>query len=205
MFDVRSVLPPEAMQDALSKIYRENRWPLGRIQLSPYIETFSMLLAADDESTQLGAAVEALMAKLEWDASMAATMEPSLQRLFEVCEDTRRRVVVVSDIAEDAVAATLDRHGLAQKVDAIVARAGVDLDVFMGTSLAERAVDKLHAEPGECLLVSGYSRRLYWARASGTLTIGCECDRERRKSLAMPQTPVVPSLLTLSEALLASR
>jgi hypothetical protein len=206
MFDIRSALPPDAMAAAIHQLYTGKKPAIGSICPGyPFIESFMQLRSALQNSPEWGVAVEALMARLEFDASLVAAPAPGLGHLFDVCEDTRRRVVVISDIAEAAVVATLESHGLAHRVDAVVARVGADLDAFMGTSLMAGAVAKLRTEPGECLQVSGYYRRLRWARELGTLTMGCECRRQTRKQLAMPETPVVRGLPQLSDALHATR
>lgn len=147
---------------------------------------------------------EKALSRRELDSALTAVPAPGLRQLLAACADSKRKVGVISDLSEDAVAATVRAHSLELHVGTISARRGLDLAVFDTGHAAERAADQLGVPVSSCLFVGGRWARIRAAQEAGAVGLGCECRREPRKYLATPQVPVVPGHATLIQALLAA-
>ncbi|WP_147252681.1 hypothetical protein [Micromonospora endolithica] len=204
MFDVQAAMGPEAREKAITGLLM-SRQPRSR----PVPVTWSFFgayqtlefLARREPDHAVEA--EALMSRLEVDAALTVRPARDLDQLLAVCAAAGRKVAVISDLSEDAVLATLRAHTLDRYVAAVAGRQGLDLPGIDAGCTAERAADLLGVPVASCLVVSGSFLRLYRARRTGAIGLGCECGRDSRKHLAFDQTPVVSNLATLTQALLA--
>ncbi len=93
---------------------------------------------------------------------------------------------------------------MAQQIDAVAARQGLDLSTFDPADTIERAAALVGGAVTGCLVVTGSYRLMHAAKRVGAVGLGCECARDSRKHLADAQAPVVPGLATLTRALLVT-
>ncbi|GAB3068577.1 hypothetical protein GCM10027053_36050 [Intrasporangium mesophilum] len=205
MFDVETAMGLDARDQAVSKLlsarpHRPRPIPITFAWVG-FRRTLDYLAEHEPDHA---AEAEALISNLELDAALTARPAQHLGELLAVCAATDRKVAVVSDLCENAVAATIGAHTLETHIDAVAARRGLELAAFNAGYTAERAIDLLGEHPSSCLFVSGRWRRLHAAKELGATRLGCECGRDSRKHLATPQIPVVPNLATLTQALLTS-
>jgi beta-phosphoglucomutase-like phosphatase (HAD superfamily) len=201
MFDVESALGPWARENAIHDYLRTRPYFPRPIILGAFGVDHMLGFIAEHQPDYLLEAEEALAGR-ELDAALTAKPAHGLRQLLAACAATRRKVGVISDLAEDAVVATVRSHQLDLHVNAISARQGFDLAAFDAGHTADRAADLLGVPISSCLFVGGRWARIRATQEAGAVGLGCECGREPRKYLASPQVPVVPNLATLIRALL---
>ncbi len=173
--------------------------PLIALAFSRY-ETLGYMLEHEPDRA---AEAEVLLTSIEFDAASVVPPTTGLDRLLDACETTGRPVAVVSDVSEHVVQGYLGAHSLRSRVDAVVARVGLDLGSADVRVSLPSVCNLLGAAFGECVLVSGSRGRLSLARDVGIPGIGCEVGHDRRKHLAEPGAPVVSNLSRLAEAIIA--
>ena len=203
MFNVRDSLGREAREQAVTAVltqreYRPRPLPITFVMFGLH-HTLSYLAEHEPDHA---VAAEAAVSILEIDASINALAAPGLDQLLAACAATGHRVAVIGDLSEAAVVATLRAHGLDSLIAAVAARQGLELSAFDLARTVDRAADLLNVASGECLVVSGSANALMAARGVGAVGLGCLCGRDRRKHLAGADAPVVPDVVTLSQALL---
>lgn len=205
MFDVRAAMGPEAREQAITGLLmsREHRPRPVPVTLS-FFGVYQTLEYLAKREPDHAVEAEALMSGLEVDAALTAKPTRGLDQLLAVRAAAGRKVAVISDLSEDAVLATLRAHRLDKYVAVVAARQGLDLPGIDAGRTAQRAADLLGVPVASCLVVSGSFVRLYRAQRAGAICLGCECGRDSRKRMASDETPVVPNLATLTQALLAS-
>ncbi|MGW6281514.1 HAD family hydrolase [Kribbella sp. NPDC055071] len=204
MFDVEMGMGRDARDRAVSDLlasrpYRPRPLPISFAWFG-FERTLDYLAEREPE---YAAEAEELISHLELDAALTARPAPNLRELLAACAATDRKVAVISDLSEEAVAATVGAHALAAHIDAVAGRRGLELAAFDAGYTAERAADLLGVRLSSCLFVSGRWARVREPQQLGAIGLGCVCGRDQRKHLATPQIPVVSNLATLTQALLS--
>jgi HAD superfamily hydrolase (TIGR01509 family) len=123
----------------------------------------------------LGAAarVEAALRDAELAATESALPTPHAREVILACHRTRRRVAVISNNSQAAVARYLAAHRLAEHVDVIVGRTEPDPGLLKpDPHLVVQALDALGSDPAACALVGASIADIPAARAAGTASIG---------------------------------
>lgn len=92
---------------------------------------------------------------------------------MKACKETRRPLVVVSNNSPEAVAAFLERHGLAELVDGVFGRSRVSPELMKPhPHLLELALKELSADADDCLMVGDSVTDIEVAKAVGMPVVG---------------------------------
>lgn len=186
-----------ALVEFLDRVPRPR--PLITLTFSRYRTLRYLLEHEPDRAVE----AEALLTSIEFDTASVVPPTAGLDRLLDACELTSRAVAVVSDVSEHVVSRYLQAHRLSDRVAAVVARAGLDLESADVRVSLPSVCNRLDVTSGECVFVSGTRGRLSLARDVSVPGIGCEVGHDRRKHLAEPGTPVVSNLSKLADAITA--
>jgi beta-phosphoglucomutase-like phosphatase (HAD superfamily) len=115
----------------------------------PTVFTYSAAI-----SEELAARVEAEMSQQELAALPTARPTAYVHDVVTSCRDSGRAVAVASNNSRRAVHAYLEVHGLADRVDLVVARTTHDpAQLNPSSRLIHPAMAELRAQPDECVLV----------------------------------------------------
>lgn len=135
-------------------------------------------------STELCRSVEGALRALEIDAATTATPTPGADELLKACEQTGRLVAVVSNNAAEAVAAYLNRSGLAEWVTHVEGRDARDPSLMKPNPyLIARTLHRLDADAAACVLVGDSVTDIESAHAAGVHSVGYANKPGKRERL----------------------
>jgi phosphoglycolate phosphatase len=156
--------------------------------------TYSATVSAD-----LAARVEAEMTQQELTAVTTARPAAYVHDVAASCRDSGRTLAVVSNNSDQAVRAYLERHGLDDRVDLIVARTSPDPALLKPSShLIDQAVRQLGARPGQCALVGDSVTDIEAGQQANVATIGYASKSGKHQRLTdAGATAVIASLADL--------
>jgi HAD superfamily hydrolase (TIGR01509 family) len=152
-----------------------------------------------------GARVEAALRDAELAATESALPTPHAREVILACHRTRRRVAVISNNSQAAVARYLAAHRLVEHVDVIVGRTESDPRLLKPhPHLVLRALDALGGDPAGCALVGDSISDIEAARAADTASIGFANKPGKTERLQRAGADaIVESMAELHDALLA--
>lgn len=118
-------------------------------------------------------AFERALRAAEVEAVATAEPTPGIDQLLHACDRTGRQVAIVSNNSADAVRTYLGLHGLDGFVATVSARTSSDPSLLKPDPfLVDQAVEELHAEPAECVLIGDTVTDIEAAAAAGVRSIG---------------------------------
>jgi phosphoglycolate phosphatase len=124
-------------------------------------------------SPGLAARIEAEMTQQELTAITTARPAAYVHDVASSCHESGRTLAVVSNNSDQAVRAYLERHGLADRVDLVVARTSPDPALLKPSShLIDQAIRQLEARPGQCALVGDSVTDIEAGQQASVTTIG---------------------------------
>jgi phosphoglycolate phosphatase len=151
--------------------------------------------------------VESALRDAEVTAVASAKPTPHVAEFIEACQDSGRRIAVVSNNSHIAVESYLADHGLRQQVDAVAARTEPDPALMKpGPHLVIRALAQVEGIPDSAVLIGDSETDIASAESAGVRSIGFanKPGKERRLSLAGADA-IVTTLTELISAIKASR
>ncbi|MEU9333814.1 HAD family hydrolase [Streptomyces sp. NPDC048290] len=127
---------------------------------------------------------EAIVTRQEYRAALKARPAPGIAELLEALTAAGKRLVIVSNNAEDPIAGFLEAHGLAGMFEAVHGRDPAELrHMKPDPEVLVRASDRLGLPPRRCLLIGDQLTDLTAAQAAGTPFLGL--TRSPRRAAAM--------------------
>lgn len=131
---------------------------------------------------------------------------PGSEDFLRACKQVGRPVVMVSNNAEQAIRAYLDRFDIADLVTAVVARTPGRPDLMKPhPDSINRALVVLDAEPNVCCMVGDSVTDISVCAATGVLSIGFAKNPKRGDELALAGADaLVDSMQELAEAVIGN-
>ncbi|MGI5178701.1 HAD family hydrolase [Dactylosporangium sp. CA-152071] len=110
----------------------------------------------------------------EIEAALGATQTPGIQAVLEAAKASRRRVAIVSNNSDEAIAACLARHSLTEHVDLVVGRYfGMPAQLLKpDPHLVQLALTRLDASANTAAFVGDSVTDIEAGRAASVRTIG---------------------------------
>jgi phosphoglycolate phosphatase len=170
--DVYAGLPAATVAEHLRKLFGdENRQLPDRVARSDDpLEVFAYAATIDPK---LATRVEAELTSQEEAAVSTATPAAYVHEVVTSCRESGRSVSVVSNNSERAVNTYLAQHGLADRIDLVVARTSHDAALLKpNPHLLDRALAILSAEPAACAFVGDSTTDIEAASIVGVPSIG---------------------------------
>lgn len=165
-------------------------------------------LADVDENPELTRTVTDAVRDAEITAVATAHPTPGSEDALQAASATGRRVAIVSNNADEAVRAYLNRHGLDRYVDRVIGRYdGMNLEFLKPHQhLVQLALDTLHAAPAETVFVGDSTDDIEAGHTAGVTTIGYANKPGKRDRLtAAGADTVIDTMTELADALRSVR
>jgi HAD superfamily hydrolase (TIGR01509 family) len=170
--DIYAGHPDHAVADELRKLIttQGNGIP-DDIATTP--DPIAVFAYAATSSPDLAARVEAEMTQQELVAIATARPAAYVHDVASSCRESGRTVAVVSNNSAQAVRAYLQRHGLNDQVDLVIARTSADPTQLKPSShLIDQAIRQLAAQPDRCALVGDSITDIQAGQDAHIATIG---------------------------------
>jgi HAD superfamily hydrolase (TIGR01509 family) len=153
------------------------------------------------------ARIEGALRDAEQAATATATPTSGAREVILACQQTGRRVAVISNNSQAAVETYLKAQDLAETVDVIVGRTDADPRLLKPhPHLVLRALDALGGDPTTSSFVGDSTSDVRSAKAAGTHSIGYANKPGKAKRLQRAGTDaIVTSMAELRAALLAHK
>jgi len=166
------------------------------------IEVFSYSATISDE---MAARVEAEMTDLEIAAVATAEPTPYVHEVVASARESSRVIAVVSNNSARAVNAYLERHGLADIIELVAARASHDPALLKPNQyLIDEAVRGLDATPAATVLVGDSFTDIEAAHGAGVASVGYANQPGKRERMTELQAgAVITSMADLALSLRA--
>jgi len=176
-------LPAITVADRLRKLFGDHAQLTDEIaHTADPLEVFAYAATLSED---LAARVETEMTGQELVAVATAAPTPYVHEVVTACQNSGRSVAVVSNNSSRAVHSYLARHGLDDRISLVVARINHDPALLKPSPhLIIQAVDALHAEPGECILIGDSVTDIEGARFASVQSIGYADKPGKRERLA---------------------
>ena len=175
-------LPAATVADRLRKLFGDHAELPDEIARTA--DPLAVFAYAATVSEDLAARVETEMTDQELAAVATATPTPYVHEVVTACQNSGRSVAVVSNNSAAAVHSYLARHGLEDRISLVVARTNHNPALLKPSPhLIAKAIDALHAEPGECALVGDSVTDIQAARLASVQSIGYANKPGKRQRL----------------------
>jgi HAD superfamily hydrolase (TIGR01509 family) len=197
-------LPAPAVAGRLRRLLGSDGTPLPDAVVGED-DPIEVLRYASRVNPSTGTRVEAALRAAELAAVESALPTPRAREVILACHRTRRRVAIISNNSQAAVARYLAAHRLAEHVDVIVGRTNPDPALLKPhPHLVIQALDALGSDPAACALVGDSISDIQAARAASTASIGFANKPGKAERLQVAKADaIVSSMAELHEALLA--
>jgi HAD superfamily hydrolase (TIGR01549 family) len=155
-------------------------------------------------SDDLAARVEAEMTDLEVTAVPSAEPTPYVHEVIASARESGRIIGVVSNNSSRAVSAYLDRHGLSDGVNLVIARTSHDPALLKPSPhLIDEAIRGLDASRASTVLVGDSYTDIEAAHSAGVASIGYANKPGKRERMAQLQAEAV--IISMADLALALR
>jgi HAD superfamily hydrolase (TIGR01509 family) len=166
------------------------------------IEVFRFTSGLDSDTA---VRVEAALRDAERAATATATPTPYAREVIQACQQTGRRVAIISNNSQAAVETYLRAEHLAEHVDVVVGRTEPDPRLLKPhPHLVLQALYALDSDPATCAFVGDSASDIQSAQAAGTYSVGYANKPGKVERLHRAGADVVVTTMTeLQAALLA--
>jgi phosphoglycolate phosphatase len=148
-------------------------------------------------SGELAARIEAELTDQEVAAVATAESTPYVHEVIAACRASGRSLTVVSNNSARAVSTYLTHHGLADRIQLVIARTSHDPALLKPSPhLIQRAVDTLGADARECVLVGDSTTDIEAAGRSTLQSFGYANKPGKRERLVVAGADAVVSSLS---------
>jgi HAD superfamily hydrolase (TIGR01509 family) len=194
--DVYAGLPAPTVAEHLRELLtgQDRQLPANVARSDDPLEVFAYAAAID---TELAARAEAELTSLEETAVTTAKPAAYVHEVVTSARESGRTVSVVSNNSERAVNTYLTQHGLADRIDLVIARTTHDPALLKPSPhLIEKALDALSAAPSACAFVGDSTTDIEAAAIVGVPSIGYANKPGKKDRLAQAGAAAVISSLS---------
>lgn len=166
-------------------------------------DPFDVLRAATHAHADAALLAEASLRDLEVQAVHVAPLTPGIGGALDALVETGHTITIVSNNSEAAVAAVLAAHSLRARIGAIIARTEPDPALLKpNPHLVRCAIQRLPANPDECVLIGDSVTDITAARRAGTAVIAYANKPGKRQNFA-PHRPdaIIEHMQAITHAL----
>jgi HAD superfamily hydrolase (TIGR01509 family) len=197
-------LPAPSVAAQLRELLRSDGQPLpdaGAAEDDP----IEVLRFTSDLDPDTATRVEAMLQDAERTATATATPTPDAREVLQACQQTGRRVAIISNNSQAAVETYLQAHRLAEYVDVIAGRTDPNPRLLKPhPHLVLRALDALGGDPATSSFVGDSTTDVQSAKAAGTHSVGYANKPGKAERLQRAGADViVTTMAELRDALLA--
>lgn len=181
---VTALMPPPYNAEAAARA----RAALADVPLPPNIATttdhLAILTYAAESVADLLPAVEAACVAAEVASALRSEPSPELADWWALAERRQLSVAIVSNNAQPAVVAFLERHGWADKIDAYACREPLAPHLMKpDPHLVTTAVNRLGLDPRDCAFIGDSTTDVTAGHLAGVPVIGLATNPTRAQAL----------------------